>query len=264
MSQIDTTKINNTQKIIYQNAEKGRLDVYDNLYANVIEEMSHKKYLAILDIGGGAGFFARWIKEKIWKERKNILQIKITVIDSVRYDVWDIEDECIEYIQCDAVSVDSVLENESYDYIFCNMFVHHLVGKNFQESDKIRRKVFNNLYKVLKNNGKLLIADNVNNGFLFDESSSRILFTVTTCRNLHVKKILFSLGAHSAGVGVCMLSQRMWERLLKETGFVIEEMRLTEPRPWKIIKKILLMNREYRERVLFVTGKSSADKSKEV
>lgn len=253
---INTVKINNTQKNIYLSEEKGRIDIYQNLYAHLIDEMSCKKYLSILDVGGGAGFFIKWIKEKLL-ENKNILQLKITVIDSVRYDTWDDKDECIQYVQCDAVSVDCVLKESSYDYIFCNMFVHHLIGNNFEESGEIRKEVFNNLHKVLRSDGKLLIADNVNNGFLFDDMSCRILYAVTTCRNAVVKKMLFKLGAHSAGVGVCMLSQGMWKNLLTETGFKMIEMRTTQPpSTWNIAKKMLLMNREYMERVLFVAQKS--------
>lgn len=251
---MDTIKINNEQKNIYLKEEQGRMDVYQNLYAGIIEKMKHQKAVAILDIGGGAGFFAKWIK-KVCEE----IYLKIMVIDYVKYETWDDKDDCIEYVQCDATSIDSILEKESFDYIFCNMFTHHLIGKNFQESATIRNKVFNNIHLLLKPDGKLVIVDNVNDGFLFDESSCRILFAVTTCRNIFIKKVLFMLGAHSAGTGVCMLSLKMWERLLKETGFEIEELRLNRPQPWNIVKKVLLMNRQYMERVLFLVRKSSLD-----
>lgn len=255
---MDTVKINNIQKTIYLGEEKGRMDVYQNLYLDLIDEMRGKECLSILDIGGGAGFFARWIKERVL-EGRNDIQLKITVVDSIRYDTWDNKDDCVRYVQSDAVFIDSILEKDRYDYIFCNMFVHHLIGKSYKESGIIRKKCFMNLHKLLKADGKLLIADNVNNGFLYEEASARILYAVTTCRNSVIKKILFKMGVHSAGVGVCMLSQGMWESLLNETEFQIKEARMTEPQSWNFVKKVLLMNREYRERVLFITQKKESE-----
>ncbi|MCM1154938.1 MAG: class I SAM-dependent methyltransferase [Roseburia sp.] len=248
----DTVKINNEQQAYYQGEEQNRMNAYRELYAEIIENIRRKKNASVLDIGGGAGFFARWLKGEILRDGMTDIRLKIVVLDSVRYGTWRTTDGCIEYVQADAVQLDHIFEEKSFDYIFCNMFVHHIIGKNFRESGRIRKKVFSDLKKLLKPGGRVLITDNMNDGFLFDESSCRILFALTTCKNPVIMRVSSHFGSHSAGSGVCMMSQKMWKRLLVETGFRIEQIKLTKPDSWKLIRKTVLMNKEYRQAVLIV------------
>lgn len=67
------------------------MDVYQNLYAGIIKEMKLQKDVTILDIGGGAGFFAKWIK-KVCEG----IYLKMTVVDYVKYETWSDRDDCIE------------------------------------------------------------------------------------------------------------------------------------------------------------------------
>lgn len=252
---MDTVKINDDQQLYYYREEQSRINMYLKRYAGTIADMKLKKSLSILDVGGGAGFFAKWIKGQIIEGGGKTACLKITVMDSSRYETWDGEDG-INYVLCDAVNADQVFEKESFDYIFCNMFVHHLIGRTFGESEKIRDQVFVALKKILKPEGRIMITDNVNNGFLFNEASSRILFALTSCQNPIIKKVLFRFGAHSAGSGVCMMSLKMWNRLFMSAKLEIVEQKLTRPDKWNIVKKIFLMSKEYCEGVLFIVRKA--------
>lgn len=175
-----TVLINDMQKSYYQEKEIERIELYYKLYSEMIIEMKKRNKLRLLDIGGGGGEFARYIKKQL-KVNNKYLKLEIVVIDTVKYDMWDVADEDIEYVLCDAVDINKKLEHDSFDYIFCNMFVHHLIGNDYKNSFKIRKNVFEAIRNVLKKDGKLLITDNFNNGIILDSISCRIIFALTTC-----------------------------------------------------------------------------------
>lgn len=254
MRKMKTIQINETQKMIYQNEEIIRMEDYFKIYHKILEEMKKKEQLMILDIGGGGGYFARYMKEQI-RGGNGYTKLKIFVIDTVTYDAWDIEDDDIEYILCDAVNLSNIFEKESFDYIFCNMFVHHLIGNNYKASANIRKNVFESVEKILKKDGKLLVTDNFNDGFLLNSISCRIVYALTTCTNPVLRPLFFRLGAHSAGSGVCMMSEKMWENLLEDTGFRIIQKQLSKSDKWSWIKKIVLLNKYYRQRCFLVAVK---------
>lgn len=62
---MDTVKINDDQQLYYYREEQSRINMYLKRYAGTIADMKLKKSLSILDVGGGAGFFAKWIKGQI-------------------------------------------------------------------------------------------------------------------------------------------------------------------------------------------------------
>lgn len=62
-----------------------------------------------------------------------------------------------------------------------------------------------------------------------------------------IKKSIIFIRAHSAGSGVCMMSEKMWTKLLKQSGFQIVEKKISEADKWSFIKKILLLNKGYRQ-----------------
>jgi 2-polyprenyl-3-methyl-5-hydroxy-6-metoxy-1,4-benzoquinol methylase len=84
----DTTKtINEVQGEKYKGAEQRAIEKYLERYKNLIEEMSKKKAVKILDVGGGAGYFARELQKKI----PNDTDLEIYVLDTHSYDTWNVE-----------------------------------------------------------------------------------------------------------------------------------------------------------------------------
>lgn len=238
------------------------MKVYFKLYNKYIEEMKTKAELKILDVGGGGGAFARFIKEQAFWGGNESVKLKIIVIDTTEYDAWTIKDNNIEYILCDAMEIGEVFEKESFDYIFCNMFVHHLIGNSYKESENIRIKVLKAVRKVLKRDGKLLIADNLNDGFIFDSISCRMIYTLTTCANPVLQSCLKKMGVRSAGSGVCMMSEKMWGKLLENTGFKIVYKVLSEPdNNWSLIKRMVLLNKSYRQQCLLAAERDGTKDS---
>lgn len=115
----------------------------------------------------------------------------------------------------------------------------------------------NKISNVLKPDGKVGIIDNFNDGFLWDQASSRILYFLTTTKNPFIVKVCKKMDSKSAGVGVCMISRKMWHRLAESAGMCIVDSLVTEPSKMEIVKKICMLNKAYRQNNLMVMQKKA-------
>ncbi|MCM1047003.1 MAG: class I SAM-dependent methyltransferase [Clostridiales bacterium] len=245
--EISTKKINMAQEEWYKNGELSLVKTYLRLYSGMIEEMCLKETLTILDIGGGAGYFAKELLRRVTAKDSKVCRIDIYVIDTHRYDTWNDNDESIHFIEGDAMDIELICGGGTLDYIFCNMFFHHLLGDSFKQSEMFRKDLINKMKKVLKAGGKIGIIDNINDGLLWDQASCRILYFLTATKNPIVVKVCKRMGSNSAGVGVCMLSRKMWHELVNGAGMRIIDSTDSEPDKLKIFKKICLLNKSYRK-----------------
>lgn len=109
---------------------------------------------------------------------------------------------------------------------------------------------------ILKPDGTIGIIDNLNDGFLWDQASCRILYFLTTTKNPLVVKLCKKMGSNSAGVGVCMLSRKMWHRLVNSAGMEIVDSIDSEPDELGVLKRVCLINKSYREFNLMVLQRS--------
>lgn len=134
-----------------------------------------------------------------------------------------------------------------FDYIFCNMFFHHLIGDNFKHSAMLRKMCIDKMKKVLKPDGKIGIIDNINDGILWNQASCRILYFFTTTKNSLIVQVCKKLGSNSAGVGVCMLSRKMWHKLVEDAGMNIIKSIDSAPEQLGVFKRVCLLNKSYRE-----------------
>lgn len=107
-------------------------------------------------------------------------------------------------------------------------------------------------YIGLYSNGMIGIIDNLNDGFLWDQASCRILYFLTTTQNPLAVKLCKKMGSNSAGVGVCMLSRKMWHRLVNSAGMEIVDSIDSEPDELGVLKRVCLVNKSYREFNLMV------------
>lgn len=234
-------QINSHQAQWYSEGEKQLISQYMERYGTLIEEIKSRENLRILDVGGGAGYFVSQLHQVLSSSNTYI------VADTHRYDTWDDENTGITYCQCDAAQLSSVFEKESFDYIFCNMLFHHLVTASYQESALIREVCLKEILHVLKADGKLCIVDNFCDGYLHDQLSSRLIFHMTTCKNPLLVRLFFKLGSNSAGVGVCMLSEKMWMTMLTNAGLNCLSLIKEADDGLGLMKKVLLMNKSYRQ-----------------
>lgn len=246
-----TKKINAAQEEWYKNGELQLIGKYLDCYKNVISEMSKKKKVTILDVGGGAGYFSKQL-ETILSEN---IELEIYLLDTHKYVTWDDKVSKIHFIQGDALQINKIFSEKMFDYIFCNMIFHHLLGDSFKESSQIREKCLKNIVSVLKDDGKIGIIDNYNNGLLIDSISCRIIYALTNIRNPMIVRLCKRFGSNSAGVGVCMQSRKMWQKLIKKSGLEIIEEIDSIPDKLGLVKKLCLLNKSYSEFNLMVLDK---------
>ncbi|MCM1173569.1 MAG: class I SAM-dependent methyltransferase [Blautia sp.] len=246
--EISTKTINEAQERWYKNGELSLVDKYIGMYSEIIEEIRERETVTILDIGGGAGYFVKELLRHVTSKNSKMRKIDIYLVDTHRYDTWDDDDRRIHFLEGNALDIDLICGGGGkFDYIFCNMFFHHLLGDSFKQSAMFRENCISKMKKVLKPDGKIGIIDNLNDGFLWDQASCRILYFFTTTKNPLVVRICKRMGSNSAGVGVCMLSRKMWRKLVNGAGMRIIDSVDSEPDKLGILKKVCLCNKSYRE-----------------
>jgi hypothetical protein len=176
---------------------------------------------SFVDLGGGNGVFA----DRVLSRYPNSTGIVLDASDLltsrntpsarkrvIRADAFDIEKHC-----------------SSADIVFCNWLLHHLVTTGSRnESLANIRHVLTLIRRVLGQRGRLSIYENDYCGYI-DSFPSRAIFFLTSSRPLAL--LMRSLGANTAGVGVCFQSTKGWVSTLQKAGFDV--LAHTTERTWK-------------------------------
>jgi ubiquinone/menaquinone biosynthesis C-methylase UbiE len=236
-----TKKINNKQEHAYESGEYENIEMYIERYKDLIKDMSQKDKVTVLDVGGGAGYFIKELAARLPADT----DVNIYILDTNTYATWNNDNPKIHYIDGDALEIDKIFEKNMFDYVFCNMFFHHLLGKSFKMSKRMRESVLAQIYNVLKDDGHAGIIDNFNDGMFIDGISCRIIYLMTNTKNLFFVKLFNKFGSKSAGVGVCMMSRKMWHNLIDTCNFKIVREYTTNPSPLKWYYRLCLMNKRY-------------------
>jgi ubiquinone/menaquinone biosynthesis C-methylase UbiE len=211
--------INEYQQQLYESYEERTRDFYLKNYSDILEKMKTRTDLKILDIGGASGHFAVGLYD--YFKNNNC---KIIVLDTAKYNTWGKFSDKVEFIEASADNIDTLYHKNEFDLIFANRVFHHFVRHNWKETVNGITEIAGKIYKILKPEGYFCIVDHFYNGFLYDEITSKIIYTLTICKILSIVKLCKKLGAESAGVGVCFLSKKMWINLLLKNNFKIHKL----------------------------------------
>lgn len=232
--------INSHQKELYETYEEGSAKIYLDNYSYVLEKIKTKDEVKILDIGGASGHYAVELYNYLAGRKR-----KITVLDSAKYDTWEKYSTEIEFIEESADNIEKLFSENTFDIVFANRVFHHFVRGTWKETMKGIRETTREIYKVLNKDGWFCITDHFYNGMAYDKSSSRIIYGLTSCSLPVIVKVCKRLGAESAGVGVCFLSQKTWINYLEDAGFKIEKMNENKKElKLKLYKKLLLCSKK--------------------
>lgn len=193
----------------------------------------------------------------------SVCNMNIYVLDTHRYDTWNDEDDRIHFIEGDALDIDSIFTGIKFDYVLCNMFFHHLLGNSYKQSGEFRKLLMDKIKNTLKADGKVAIIDNWNDGFMWDEVSCRMIYFLTSIKNPNIIKICKKMESNAAGVGVCMLSKKMWYRLVESVGMNIIDTVESGPQKLGLLKKICLFNKSYRMYNLMILQRKEGEDGRE-
>lgn len=167
---------------------------------------------SIIDVGGGAGFFAKAIQDR--------LAIKVSVLDSDAQSVSFCHQAGIEAIHGDALNPLII----GFDNVVCfNLILHHLVGKSADETLDLQRRALSVWHS---NAHAIFVNEYIYESFVMNDISGWLIFRITSspffsCIGGLIAKFIPSLKANTFGVGVRFRSHAEWKRIFASLGFDI-------------------------------------------
>jgi hypothetical protein len=102
------------------------------------------------------------------------------------------------------------------------------VGDTYRESRQHQLATLQALRALLTDGGRVSIYENNYLGWWFKDLPGRLIFELTSSRLL--SSVIGKMGANTAGVGVCFLSQRQWFDTIDKAGYRLME--FAEPDQW--------------------------------
>ena len=231
-------EINAHQRTLYEKYDFEGSRRYLDKYCKHLACFTHRKALKILDIGGASGYFA-WIL----KEHFQNAQVEVYVLDSSQYDSWaeDALGKDIHFICASVENISTLFRENTFDIIFANRVFHHFIDKSWKKSLQGMEASLVAISKILKEDGMLCIMDHFYNGIVVDPAASFIIYSLTSVKNSFFARIIKKLGAMTAGVGVCFLSEKMWMKKVTSAGFEILNVERSACDKLKFLKKVALL-----------------------
>ena len=244
--------INRHQTELYGSFAKSEGMKHLERYLTYLQEFENRKKIRILDIGGATGHLAYLLKK--YYEHNGA---EVYVVDSTSYDTWSESGfgNDVHFI-CDSVeNLKDLFEDNTFDLIFANRVFHHFVQSSWQRSLKGIDECMQTIHSLLKVDGCFCIMDHFYNGALIDSGSSFLVYTFTSIHNPLIAKLVKKMGAESAGVGTCFLSEQMWKHKLGKSGFDIIHIERTIPDKMTLAKRILMFKNASRDNLIIAVPK---------
>ena len=166
-----------------------------------------------LDIGGGNGVFADRILGKYTGS-------SCTVLDNSEYLLSLNKESDRKTIVCESVeNLGGALAGRKYDIVFLNWLLHHLVSGSYNKTRSNMVECLTQATGLLSPRGRVSVFENLYDGLLFDAFPGYFIYRLTASRML--APLTKRLGANTAGVGVCFLSRREWEKTVGSSGLAV-------------------------------------------
>jgi len=208
--------ITDEQRDLYATYEPLNLKYY-KVYRKYFKDFTSKDNLRVVDVGGGSGHFARKVKTYF---NKNGVDVNMTVVDYCEYLQWEqIED--IEFVKMSAYNYLSELEDESVDILFLNAILHHLTFDTYRQTRNSQRELLELSHAKLKKGGILCMRECYSESPLIKNLTTPVIYYLTSSRLSIIERIARRFGSTSAGVGVCFLSPKVWQKTFTKIGFTI-------------------------------------------
>jgi O-methyltransferase domain len=214
--------------------EDSQLETFDTEYVNeqrwkIIKAQIDKDFPSgdfnFLDVGGGNGVFADRLLEYYPNSKGTVLDNAQVLLDKNQINLR-------KTIICDSVENLNSIETK-YDLICFNWLLHHLVSNSYSETRNNMSTAINAVIPLLTPHGKVSIFENMYNGLAIDGLPSQIIFTLTSSKA--IAGLIKKMGANTAGVGVCFLSQKQWIETISNTGLKL--LKYTDDEKWPIPTK---------------------------
>ncbi|MCI0416655.1 class I SAM-dependent methyltransferase [bacterium] len=118
---------------------------------------------SVLDIGGASGM----LLSELLKRSKVDFQANLFEVDNFYKD--RIKDKRINFVKGSILGKDGA---ETYDIVLARQILHHLIGGNFERTRRNQTKAIQNLWKLVKPQGHLILEEETNN----NKFAGRVIF----------------------------------------------------------------------------------------
>ena len=179
---------------------------------------------SFLDVGGGNGVFADRLLAEYPKATGTVLDNSEVLL------ARNVANPRKQTICSSAENVANL--GRKYDLICINWVLHHLVGDSYRKSRQNQLATLQALRGLLTERGRVSIYENNYHGWLFQDLPGRMIFELTSSKLL--SPIVGKIGANTAGVGVCFLSQRQWVDTVSKAGYELLEFVEPDNWPWPL------------------------------
>ncbi|MDG2046913.1 MAG: class I SAM-dependent methyltransferase [Halioglobus sp.] len=195
-------------------------------YCSVLSSLGIPRYtkIKVLDIGGGNGIFMDRLLDFFPNATGVVLDYSQFMLDRNTHNPRK------KVMQGSATDIDTLLLGENYDLITINVLLHHLVGEDEEQNLINITRCLKSLHCILAGTGKLVVYEQVYEGWLRQPSPGEIIYRITKVKSGAFSFLMKRLGANTAGVGVRFRSIRGWQGLFERhnfrsihTGFVLED-----------------------------------------
>ncbi len=179
------------------------------LFGTTLAEASVDAAL-VLDIGGGVGFFAERLRQR--------LGVRVRVVDVDPISVTKCMERGVEASQADAAEVPS----RGDEAVICfNLILHHLVG---MDSESTRALQVRALARWRRAGLRIFVNEYIYESYI-PGFAGALIFYVTSSRLLSaaakfVSRLVPALRANTFGTGVRFRGANEWIALFREAGFV--------------------------------------------
>lgn len=242
--------INDHQRTLYERFSLNSSEKQLNSYLAHLSKFESRRNIKILDIGGATGHLAYLMKNHFEDNG-----CEVYVVDPTVYDTWDESafGKDVNFI-CDSIeNLKDIFEENSFDIIIANRVFHHFVHSSWRKSLKRMDEYMKAIHSLLKGDGVFCVMDHFYNGMIIDSASSFLIYSLTTIRVPAIAKFIKKMGAESAGVGTCFLSEKMWKKKITNAGFNIDCIERSKPAKLKLTKRLLMFKEEIHDNVIIAS-----------
>jgi len=179
---------------------------------------------SFLDLGGGNGLYA----DKILHSYPNATG---TVLDNSEVLLSKNKNHKRKRIILESVAnMERGLNGSTFDIIFINWLLHHLVSNSYRETTKNLEEILTMSRRFLCANGRISVLEIMYNGTVVDNLPGQIIFHLTSSKKL--ANAMKKFGANTAGVGVCLRSKRDWLNIMSKSGLRL--LSCFDDKEWKL------------------------------
>ena len=175
---------------------------------------------SFLDVGGGNGRFSDQLLSRYPGARG-------TVLDNSEVLLERNEPHVRKTVRLGSVEDLDAFE-EKFDLLSLHWLLHHLVGDSYAETRSNQRSALHSVGRLLTDRGRVSVFENDYHGWLPDPLPTYIIYTVTASKAL--APLARTLGANTAGVGVCFNSFQGWRAMIEHSGLRL--LHHAEPDTW--------------------------------